>query len=495
MGDFTFDNPPKRSGSYVRWRVKQAESLPVAVGEILAVPFRHDWGPDGEPVLLNSFAEFVAIYGRGETNYTEGFLAAYNGFKGEGPSIEPGAGAILGYRMCGSAGAKATRALGNVTPAATALTATARYKGTFGNGLLLSVRVNAKNPTTQKDLVISKGGFVLETWTHLNADIAGLVAAINANSGWITAVANINGVALANVTNVALTGGNDGNTLVAGDYTTAQDKLVSSRFAALSPANLTDSSIVTSLTTWAADLNARQKSKRFTVAIGGALDEDYATAEARTAGIDDENVANWGVGSYRDRALTANDPRGEVMSTAQLAPRMAGIILKRGISAAISFAQLEDIDIVHGPTDDEVIDGIENGVILVGLGNSGVRFERGVTALVSDTADKPLETWGVLKYAFTAQRLESRINDINENGNVVGKLGVNNDTREHLVREARGIVDEFIAGKGVQRLRAGEGIGIATDPPPDDDQDFVALEWVLRFSRALEQVRNTLYVS
>lgn len=492
-------NPPKRGGSYSRFLVKRRQTVPPSLQGIVALPITHDWGPFKTFVRCTSMADFEAIFGPGANIndtppvYTPGYIAAYNAFRGESDD-RPGAGDILVYRTGAAAAAKATKILQNTTPAA-AVTVTARYEGTRGNNLKVRVEANAVDSVNKNDLVITEAGLELERFTHAKTDMVALVADINKRSNWITAVQTITGVALAILADTALTGGNDGATLLAADWTALMTAFESQRFDIFAPYDLTDTSIQTSIDVWVKGLNAPtipgRRSKRFHTFLGGALAETAAVALAAAVGFDDENLTRVGIGTYKDTRLGVN------LSTSQLVPRIAGILARRGYDAGIHFAHLDDIEIVTGPSETDVMSAIsdlpgQGGVLVLTLDSAGVRIEFDVTTRVSDTADRPKETFGRIKHVYTMQNFERQLQERHESGEILGLLDVNNDTREFLVGDARVLLDTFVR---VGAIQPGATVGVSADPPPSDDQRFVALDWLGKFGRTLDQVRNTFYLS
>jgi hypothetical protein len=481
-------NLPKRGGSYSRFVVQRQKVIPASTRGTVGLAFTHSWGPLKQFVHVNSLAEWMDIYGQGgdpaNNINTAGFLAAYNVFRGEDDDF-PGAGTVVAYRVGGATAAKATKSISNTTPAA-ALRLDAVYEGTFGNSISYSVEANAADPTGKNDLVIFVNGTEVNRYPHAKADLASLAAAVNKNPHYVRATVLLDGTPLGAATASSLTGGNDGTTLAAGDWTAAMSAFETQAFDVFVPANLTDSSIQASLDTWTADKNGAERAKRFTTVSGGAVNEALAAAITRAAAASNENIATLGVGSYRDTAL------GIVMSTAQLAPRMAGVIAARGFTASIFCAHLADLEIVTGPSDSDILDAVDAGVVVLGQDSVGVRFEDARTTYTADTDDKPLDTFGQIKYVYTMQQFENIVRQRQESGQVIGRLVVNDDTREHLVGDAQAILNDFARQGAVQ---ANPLVKIASDPPPDDDQDFVAIDWVAKFGRSLDMVLNTFYLS
>jgi hypothetical protein len=248
-----------------------------------------------------------------------------------------------------------------------------------------------------------------------------------------------------------------------------------------------------SLTTWVKNLNRAEKSRRFTLVTGGVAGENLSAASTRAAAANDENVITWGIGTYRDRVLALN------LSTSQLAPRLAGILSARQGMSSATFARLDDLDIVAGPSESDVLASLDSGFMVATLGVAGVQFEAGrTTYTVKTDIDKPFEIYSRPKFVFTMQDFERENKQANEAGNKIGKLGVNNDVREDLVGDANKRLRQRIERGEIQAVdRNGNPsrVVLASDPPPDDDDEFIALDWFGAFGRSLEQVRNSFYIS
>jgi len=293
----------------------------------------------------------------------------------------------------------------------------------------------------------------------------------------------------------ALTGGNSGTTLLAADWTqmmTAVEPLLAN-VGFMAPYDLTDSTIMASLVSWAKNLNNAEKARRFMLVTGGAAAENLSAASTRAAAAASENVVTWGIGTYRDRALALN------LSTSQLAPRLAGILASRQGQSALTFARLDDLDIMVGPSESDVLSSLDAGFVVATLGTGGVQFEAGrTTYTVKTDTEKPFEIYSRPKYVFTMQDFERENRQANEAGNKIGKLPVNNDTREDLVADANKRLQRRIDNNEIQAVdKNGNAsrVVLASDPPPSDNDEFVALDWFGAFGRTLEQVRNSFYIS
>lgn len=496
-------NPPLRGGSYSRFIAKRQATLPASTRGVLAVPFTHDWGPVETFVDLDNLAEFIGVYGQGGDPtsgvYTPGFIAIYNAFKGAGAS-DPGAARVVAFRMAGSAAAKATVTISNTAGSPVpALRLRGVYEGTKGNTISYSIEANAGDPTNLHDLVVYLGNTEVERFSYAKTNLQSLADKINATngtgSGWLDADgpsggAVITGTALAITAKTALTGGNDGSTLVAQDWTDMRTAYEAKRFEVMAPFDLTDTTITTALSAWAALKNdpvGPTRSKRLMLVTGGLPAEVLATATARATAANNPNVVTVGVGTYRDTVL------GISMSTAQLAPRIAGIIARRGFTSSIFCTHLDDLEVVVGPSDSDILSALGNGVVTLSLDTLGVRIEGSNTTYTSDTTDRPKAIYGVIKYVFTMESFERDVQEQQEAGDVIGRLNVNDDTRETLIGNSQALLDDVYIAQGA--VQAGARVVLSQDPPPSDDQNFVGLDWLPRFQRTLDQVRNTFYVS
>ena len=486
-GTFSKANRPARPGAYFNFQAQAVEpQLGSTVGTV-AIPFRHTWGPAEEVVELNNFGEFLAIYGRGGDidTFTEGYKAVHDAFRGEGFGGRQGAGTVLAYRMVGSAAAKATRTIQNTTPA-TGLTLSARYEGTIGNNLKAQVVANANDSGTYNDLVIFDGTVEIERWRHVKASITALAATLNEKSNWVTAVANVGNVALGVMADPTDFGsGNNGDTLLAADYTAFMAAVEPHRFSLFAPADLTDDTILASLLAWSQSLNTG--GKRFMSVVGGAASEAMDDAVERSEDLADPQFVNLGGGLYTDAVFGDR-------STAQLAPRVAGILAAAGETQSITFKRLAGLSIKTGMGEADILSALESGVVTIARDShpeAPTRLEKGLTTFIDeDDVNRPLEIYGSPKFVRTMSAIEMELTEFAE-VNVIGRLPVNDSTREYLIGQmAARLEQREIAGV----IQPGWTVAIDQDPPPSDDDEFIALVYSIGFGRSLEQVFNTVVV-
>lgn len=501
-GIFSKSNLPKRPGAYVNFVGTQPEPTITNPAGVVAIPFTHTWGPENTPVVLGAWGDFLTQYTQGGTDtsvinaskkapdYTNGYIAVKQAFRGENYQGHGGASQVIAYRLVPSDAVAATLTLTNTTPA-TAITLTAKYKGTYGNRLKASVFQNAVD-ATKNDLVLydNVSTVELERYTYTKASISSFVDAINATSQWVTAAAGTTNVALATATLSAFSGGADG-TVTATEYTNATTALEPYRFSLFAPANLTDSSILTSLVSWAANLN--NKGKRFLSVFGGGASDDITSALSRvssinSAGTYDPNFVTLGIGKYLDSEFG-------ILTTAQLAPRLAGILAERAERQNVTFARLTGTDVYSGaPTENQILAAIAGGVVVIARDSNAVsplRIEKGVTTYTTTTnPDRPYSIYSSPKYLRTMHLLEMEITEWAE-ANVIGRLPITDNTREYILSQMN---TRLKSREEAGILQTGWSVDIDSSPAPTAQDEFVALSYSVAFGRSLEQILNTIVV-
>jgi hypothetical protein len=499
-GTFTQGARPVLPGEYTDFVAQSAPNIAPSPGGIVAVAGLHDWGPYDEATLCDSYDDFVAKFGSGDTELRRAVLQA---FVGEGVSGKGGASAVLAVRMgLSSAIASAAHSLQNATPAA-AIALTARYPGTLGNSLTLTVQAGAVGGTSQ--LLVLLGGAVVEKYTYTSTSISSLVAQINAVSAYVSASLTIDGVALANVSAAALSGGNDGTTYIAGDYTSALAALANQEFRVLAFANLSDPSIAASVQAWVDTQNT--SGLRCELVLGGALGESVNTAETAASGLNDPFVVRIGVGTITDVGnITPGIPVD--LSTAQFAPRVAGVIAARGEKADLIMARFAGVKLKSDapqPSDQQQAPSFGLTVFSAdGRQDAPVRIAQGCTTFTQPTGAldprnpslfNGTNVYGVVKYLMIMAGFESDLQALLEesDGNI-GDLNVNDRTRDFLIGEGRKLAGQR-ASAGIIQANPTVVIDTSTFGPPSDDQDFVAIKYGFRFSPSLRQVFNSIAVA
>jgi hypothetical protein len=216
---------------------------------------------------------------------------------------------------------------------------------------------------------------------------------------------------------------------------------------------------------------------RFMLVVGGALNEAASAAIARSATLNDPNVVNVGVGSVQDDGLLDNNGNPAVLSSSQLAPRIAGILAQKGETGSATFARLGGLTILQGPTQANITDAFDGGVVVLGRDSnvdSPVRIEKALTSytLKTDPA-RPYLIFRNPKFVRTMQLFETEIEEFAADV-VIGQLPVNDKTRQLLVGEMHARLDARVE-QGI--IQPNPTVVVSTNPPPNDDDEFIALDY------------------
>jgi hypothetical protein len=122
---------------------------------------------------------------------------------------------------------------------------------------------------------------------------------------------------------------------------------------------------------------------------------------------------------------------------------------------------------------------------------SPVRIERGLTTYTAtNDTQRPYLIYRNPKFLRTMHGIEWDFTRWAED-NVIGKLPVNDDSRAACIAEvsARLKIREKAA-----IIQPGWNVMVDPEPPPSDDDEFIALLISLRFARSAEQVFFTIRV-
>lgn len=482
-GRFNKDLRPVLPGSYFAFVAESPVEVIPNPGATVLVPIVHDSGPVDTAVLVVSPAEFDAVFGNSDT---AGRRAVMWAFLGENVSGKFGAAAVIVYRMAGSAIASATKALTNTTPV-TALTLTALYPGSRANAFRTTTMVS---PTGGNKLLrIYDGATLVEEYDYLATDITALAASVNARSPYFSAVANVSGVALADVSLSAVAGGNDGSTLATSDWADMETAVEYEAFGVMVPYDLTDSGVIATMIAWLQA--ARDRGKRFTLVLGGAIDEAFTSHKTRAAGYNDEDVVAFGTGRIADSSLYTDGTELEI-STSQFAPRVAGSVARRGEKYDLVNARFGGARVITGVTLAQAqIAAVSGMTVLTRDGNrdNPTKIGDGVTSYQGNDPTKPARIYNRIKFMRTLQGIETEITSDQE-GDFIEGQGVTDRTRDLAIGRAKTIIGRRVP----DIVRPNPIIVLDTDPPPTDDDDFVQIRYGVELVPGLRQIFNTVRI-
>jgi hypothetical protein len=470
---------PDLPGSVVRFVGETLIRPAPSAADVVAVPIIHDWGPLGADEgarLVSSFAEFEAVYGAGDTAGRDAVLGA---FQGVGVGTQAGAGGVLVYRMATGAAAKATIVIQNTTPAA-ALTLTAKHEGDAGEDISYVVEDDPQNAARDRLRILFRGATV-EKYTYTPTDITALAASINARSQYVDASGVTSGTALTPTAGTSLAGGDNGSVLTVTEWQAALDALEFERFGLFAPFNLTDGAIKAVIFSWQ---QAQADGMRpVMVVFGGASGETVDQAITDAAIYNDEHVVRFGVGTYHDDLLDKD------LSTAQLAPRIAGVLAARGETMALTRAELGGLTLVSGgPTSDELVAAAGGGVTCLrrtASPTTDLVVSKGVTTFTDENVDaKPLE---VFSEPRMVRVMDNFIRSVVEWGDdiAIGDLTVTEDARALVRGKIRGL-GEDLERRGL--IDPGT-LEVSVEPPDDPTlSDAIPFEFGWRFTRTVNYI-------
>jgi hypothetical protein len=432
--------------------------IPPSLGGTVAIPLTHDWGPlgsematmlDAKKLPLTQFAEWTDNFGDGDT---EGRTAVALAFEGAGILGEGGAGGVIPWRMgTGAARAVATvQHTGNVN----ALRLTAKWAGTRGNDYSFALDDDPSDVTRDRLRIFFKGALI-ETYLYPATDVDALVAAINLrDAGNITAVSLVTGTALKATAGTALsatTAGTNGAALTGGDYTAALAGLEFRPFTLLAPANLTDGAVRASILSW---VQTQADENRPVVFVEGGLgNETIDDAITRSVATADPHVVNLGVGTYHDDLL------GKDLNTAELAPRIAGVLAARGTKRALTGAELGGLHIVGSTV-----------LIRTDSPDAELRVAKGLTTFTDDGDEaRPRRIFEEPRFI---RIMDLFVRELRQWGDrtIVGNRPVNQDTRDAVRQKASQMIDALLGdGVIITKAQGAEDDPFVRTPVTTDD--------------------------
>ena len=400
-----------------------------SAADTVAIVFTHDWGPLGNEAdglkVHGSLSSWEGNFGISETS---GQRAVLQAFYGSGVPGEPGAGGVLGLRMAGSSVARATATV-NGAGGTPAVSFPALWNGALGNTLAIIVEDDPQDPDLLDRVRVLRNGSTVERFSYPINDLAALKTAVEARpSNWLRGVEILTDASgpLAQG-QYPLTGGNSGTTLTSTDYLNALAQLDFAPISALAFENLTDAAVLASVKAWI--IQQAEQMRPIDFVFGGPANEGLDAAIARTAPMRNEHVLSVGIGSWHDDLL------GRDLSTAEMAPRIAGISAARGREQAMTLAPLAGISPVgvSAPLTDELAPAWKQGIIAfrrVSFPGADYAINKSVTSWTSNAdPDKPVEIFANPRYVRIIN-LFIRANTAYGEQNYIGRTRVTRETKD-----------------------------------------------------------------
>lgn len=477
-GTWNSADPPLRSGFFNNVDTVTQPRVLADAGGVVGVVVTADWGPINQIVEITSEAQASTVYASGGTAY----FAISQALKGEGTAGRGGATSVKAYRaaVAGTA-AKAAVNLQH-SGAVNALTLTAKYQGTRGNSFKATVQASAApDASTHVDILLYEGTTLRESYIRLaKTDVTAMAAAINASSNLVDATMLVTGTALAVVSNASFTGGNSGTSLTGTEHAAAMAAFESAGgFSVFAVDNLTDGTIMNTYRDWTDRLNS--EGKMFHMVVGGAASESASTAITRSSTMD----SPWIVNLFGDVKLS-----GTAYSSAQLCPRVAGIIAASGYQRSITFAQIPEGSMTSPPTS-ATIETVVRGMAVPFWSDGGIiKLQRGRTTLTAATVTEPVSYKSLL---FT-RKVQQAIREFDEVGSAVitsGQFVNTANDRDALLGLFRAKIKDLEA-RNVLTPGTGQ---VNLDPSFDNSGESIHLIFTLTVAPGIEQVLGRTTIS
>jgi hypothetical protein len=433
-GTWSTTNPPTRPGAYFNFVSAARQAVTQGVSGTTALVFTADWGPENTVVELNSASEYDSTFST-STGGT-GRDAVYGAFDG----FSQGTNRIYAYRNVAAAGVAASVSL---TAATATMLLTAKYKGVRpNNSWHVTVQTNVEDGTA-KDLILYESGNELERFSKVaGGTVANFMAAINdvtTGSKYVVASTVGGSGALTNVVGVAggaggFASGNSGLTPSTNEWNAALTALSYYDFNAIAFGNMTDDTTRDILVSWTKAQNG--EGRRFFAVVGGTAAEALSTGGVAGTGntgmqraddYDDQNIIN--VGATDLKRLSD----GVVLSTAQLAPRVAGAVAGMGLRRSLTYARLEGYQVNNPLSSQDYTTSIAQGVVtFANDGTSRIRIESGVTALQTTNTTDRHATFQKVRNVAISHYIQNTLTRV-ANDNYIGQTPNTDTSRRDLV--------------------------------------------------------------
>lgn len=476
-GTWNSADPPVRSGVFINIETVATPRVAADANGVVGLVVTADWGPINQIVDLTSETGATATYHTGGNAE----WAISQALRGEGIAGRSGASIVKAYRAATGSAAAATITLDN-TSAVDSLKLDAKYTGTRGNSLLVTVQASAApDASTHVDILIYEGSVLRESYIRLaKTDVAAMETVINASSNLVVADSLATGTALATVASQALTGGNSGSTLTGTEHTAAMTAFeAASPFSVVAPVGLTDSTIMNTWRDWADRLNT--EGRLFHLVVGGAASETISTAITRSTTMGSPYIVNiWGDIKISDVTYKSAD----------MTARVAGIIANAGFSRSITFSQLPEATMTSPPSSANVETAVRGQVVPFWSDGTAVRLQRGQTTLTTATASEPES----FKSLLFMRKVQQSIRELDEIGTAIISSGLfvntSNDRDALLGMYAAKIKD--LENRNVLTPGAGS---VHIDDAYDNSGESLHLIYKLTIAPGIEQVLGRMTIS
>jgi len=457
-GTWSPTSPPSDPGFYVNFEALATATVTGGQTGVVLIPL-HDavWGPVGEAQSFYSLAEYDRVFSKADTAARKSVSNAF-----EGSGYRPGAAEVIAFRIEGSGSKEAD------APDVGGLTSiVAKHPGTLVNGWGLEVVASADGDviimlTDVDDVVRWEGAF--------DDGTSGEV--ISASNPWFEAEGVLDSTGAGTV---AFANGADPSPTVDEVAAAVETNMLNNDFNVITTDDTAD--IYTAIVGLTDDTNLQ--GKRFLAVVGGAKDESIDDAVAAAVAINNENIVRVG---YTD--LKTED---RVVSTAEFAPKLAGIIAANGPFRSITANHISGMRVSQKATKGDLRKARNAGVVMLVEDQIGARLYQDMTTFANDSINKPRKEFGVIKAMMVHHQIEMDLTRSAESG-WIGGSNVNTD------KYRRAVLDGI--GTYLARIEAAAmiqpGWYVSLDDEYDNTGDSVHVKYGIKTTRVVERILNTI---
>lgn len=426
----------ERAGVYINFKSKQKPIGSIGERGITSLPLNLSWGPAKQIVSLDAGTDTTKLFGYALTDPQ--MLLIREAMKR--------AKTILIYRLNTGTPATAT-----VAP----LTATAKYGGSRGNDLTISVATNVDD-NSKFDVKTFVSGVEMDFQT------VATVQELQAND-WVTFSGTGTPVATAGA---PLTGGTDG-TVTAQDYADYQSAIEVEDFNTIG-LTVTDTTIKDVFVSFV-KRQREDEGKKIQLVI-----ENYPTADYE------------GVISVKNGVVLAD---GTTLTAAQAVAWVAGAEAGAEVNQSLTFDAYDGaVDVTPKYTNSQIIEALKDGEFLFTAYNGRALVEQDINTFTSFTVDKNKE----FRKNQVIRVLDGLANDYQRifTDYYIGKVPNNDDGRNSFKGECINLVNQYQNIGAVQNFDPQTDIEVL----PGQDVDAVLVnEWIQPVN-AIEKVYMSITV-
>lgn len=413
-GTWTEGEIKERAGLYNRFISLATSRINAAKKGVVAMPIKADWGPCNQIVVCADDTDIITTFGTEGTVYLA--RRAAKGIKQFKPYK------IILYRL---AAADAEQAVATVDETVRLI---AKYKGARGNDFRVMVTANIQGEE-MVNFCIYEGSAMTNKYTVQKTDIDGLVETVNNDKNAFVIAVKLKDGELAPTASISFSGGESGSNVRVEDYIAALSAFETAYINALALDGVCDADLITTVKSW--QTRVWNAGNMIQLVIGGTHedDKDPAIGNARSKACDNYGIINAIVGGI--------DSAGNMYSSAEMAPQIAGAIAGLPLNKSITYKMLDDImDVTVELSDTEIKEALRAGSFILSKDidpetfEITIKVERGINTYTSFTKEageklrkiKAISTMAAIDYDTGRYAMK----------NVIGELDNDADGRAAL---------------------------------------------------------------